>query len=149
MADKTVALACLFYGFIVFVIGVVSFVLPRKIADLRVRESLWLLGIFGLLHGFRAWLEVVEIYGINTMPDKTVFLLDMIGQYLNVTALLCLGQFTAEIAALVKRGIDWLRWVPLASFAAWVSTTVAPFVAPRFGIMLHKTAMTAMLILGG
>jgi hypothetical protein len=133
MDDKTLALACLFYGFIVVVIGAVSFLVPRKVADFRIRDSLWLLGTFGLLHGVRAWLEVIELLAPATTPDKTLFLLGVVGQYLNVMALLCIAQFTAEIVAVLRRGVEWLRWMPLAGLAAWMTTTFAPFVAHRMG----------------
>lgn len=138
MDEHTLALACLFYGFIVIVIGTVSFVVPRKVSDPRVRESLWLLGVFGLLHGIRAWLEVIEILAPATMADKTMFLLDIIGKYLNVMALLCLAQFTAEIVAAIKRGVEWLRWMPLAGLAAWMTTTCAPFIAHRLGFFVER-----------
>lgn len=145
MDDRTIALACLFYGFIVTVIGTVSFIVPRKVTDSRVRESLWLLGTFGLLHGFRAWLEVASLLAPTTTPDKTLFLLDVVGKYLNVAALLCLAQFTAEIAAALRRGIDWLRWVPLAGLATWMTTIFAPFIGHRLG-WLHT--VKAMFIIG-
>ena len=141
MDDRTLALACLFYGFIVVVIGAVSFIVPRKVSDSRIRESLWLLGTFGLLHGFRAWLEVVALLAPTTMPDKTLFLLGVIGTYLNVAALLCLAQFTAEIVAMVRRGVDWLRWVPLASLATWMTSTIAPFIGHRLGWLHTAKAM--------
>jgi len=142
MDDRTLALACLFYGFIVLVIGTVSFLVPRKVSDPRVRESLWLLGTFGLLHGFRAWLEVAQLLAPATMPDKTLFLLDVVGKYLNIMALLCLAQFTAEIVAVVKRGVEWLRWMPLAGLAAVMTTTLAPFVAQRIGwVVEHAPAI--------
>lgn len=133
MDDRTMALACLFYGFILTVIGAVSFIVPRKVSDPRIRESLWLLGTFGLLHGFRAWLEVAALLAPPTVPDKTLFLLDIVGKYLNIAALLCLAQFTAEIVATLRRGVEWLRWVPLASLATWMTSIIAPFVGHRLG----------------
>lgn len=131
--DSTLALACLFYGCIVVVIGVVSFIVPRKVSDARVRDSLWLLGTFGLLHGVRAWLQVIQILAPTTYSDKTFFLLDFVGFGLNIMALLCLAQFTAEIVAVLRRGLDWMRYMPLAGLAAWMASTFAPFVLQRLG----------------
>ncbi|MBM3465169.1 MAG: hypothetical protein FJX76_23985 [Armatimonadetes bacterium] len=136
--DRTLALACLFYGFIVVVIGVVSFLVPRKVSDARVRESLWLLGTFGLLHGMRAWLQVVEILAPPDYPDKTLFLLNFVAYGLNIMALLCLAQFTAEIVAVLRRGLDWMRWMPLAGLAAYMSSTFGPFLAQRLGWMVAR-----------
>lgn len=141
------ALACLFYGFIVVVIGVVSFIVPRKISDPRVRESLWLLGTFGLLHGVRAWIQVVEILAPATYSDRTLFLLDFVGFGLNVMALLCLAQFTAEIVTVLRRGLEWLRWMPLAGFAAWMASTVAPLVLQRLGWMVVRGPVPGIDIL--
>lgn len=133
MDDRTLALACLFYGFIVLVIGTVSFLVPRKVSDHRVRDSLWLLGTFGLLHGFRAWIEVASLLAPATMPDKTIFLLDVVGQYLNIMALLCLAQFTAEIVAVLRRGVEWLRWLPLAGLGTLMTTTIGPGIGQYLG----------------
>lgn len=145
--DHTLALACLFYGFIVVVIGAVSFVVPRKVSDPRVRDSLWLLGTFGLLHGVRAWIEVIEILAPATYADKTLFLLNFIGFGLNIMALLCLAQFTAEIVAVVRRGLEWLRWMPLAGLAAWMASTAGPLLVQRVEWALVRTP--AFLTLGG
>jgi hypothetical protein len=139
MDDRTLALACLFYGFIVVVIGVVSFIVPRKVSDSRVRESLWLLGTFGLLHGVRAWIQVIELLAPADYTDKTLFLLDFVGFGLNLMALLCLAQFTAEIVAVLRRGLAWMRWMPLAGLAAWMTSTMAPLLAQRFGWVLART----------
>lgn len=132
---RTLALACLFYGLIVAVIGVVSFILPRKVPDARVRESLWLLGTFGLLHAVRAWIQVLMILVPDSFPDKTVFLLDFIGFGLNFMALLCLAQFTAEIVALVRTRLSWMRWMPLTGLAVWMTSTVTPFLLNNGGTM--------------
>ena len=124
---RTLALACLFYGLIVAVIGVVAFILPRKVPDARVRESLWLLGTFGLLHAVRAWIQVIMLLVPDSFPDKTLFLLDFIGFGLNIMALLCLAQFTAEIVALIRTRLSWMRWMPLAGLAVWMTSAVGTF----------------------
>ncbi len=124
--DRTLTLACFYYGVIVVVIGVVSFVVPRKVKDLRLKDSLWLLGVFGLLHGLRAFLQVAELIAPATVTERTLFLLDFISIGLNVMALLCLAQFTAELMALAQRGLAWLRWMPLAGLAAWLALTIVP-----------------------
>src|SRR5260221_14792649 len=77
--DKTLALACLFYGCIVIIIGIVSFIVPRKVTDSRIKDSLWLLGVFGLLHGVRAFLQVAELIAPATVAERTLFLLDFVG----------------------------------------------------------------------
>ena len=127
--DRTLVLACIFYGFVVVVIGVVSCVLPRKVPDVRLRNALWLLGAFGLLHGVRAFLEVGQLCAPRSTSLGTLYVLDVVGKYMNVVALACLAQFTAEICAVARRGAAWLRWVPLAGLVLWISTVIVPLLS--------------------
>lgn len=110
-----------FYGLIVLAIGTAAFVVPRKVVSPKLRESLWLLGTFGLLHGLRSWMLVAEILAPSSVTDKSLVLLTMVGTSMNAMALLCLGQFTSELIALVRQNLAWTRWVPLGCFSTWIA----------------------------
>ena len=137
MDQTNIALACMFYGFVVSVIGIVAFIVPRKVSNRRLRESLWLLGTFGLLHGIRAWIEVLELIAPASTSEQSMFLLGFVSFGLNVMALLAISQFAAEIVTMLKRGVEWLRWVPLTGLALWVGVVLIPYSLRHLDVVKH------------
>jgi hypothetical protein len=135
-----------FYGLIVLAIGSAAFVVPRKVVSPKLRESLWLLGTFGLLHGLRSWMLVAEILAPSSVTDKSLVLLTMVGTAMNAMALLCLGQFTSELIALMRQSLAWTRWVPLSCFTTWLAVVGgSPVVAVRPALTVMWATLAALL----
>ena len=51
----------LFYGLAFFTLGISVIAKDKRVSNLKVAKFLWMLGVFGVLHGLHEWMELYQI----------------------------------------------------------------------------------------
>ena len=74
----------LLYGLAFFTLGVAILSRDTRLSELGIARILWLLAVFGIIHGFHEWLELLEQLnpGINTIPFSRLRLLVVSASFL-------------------------------------------------------------------
>jgi len=111
----------LVYGAVFLFLGVAIAAKDMKGSDLRLADKLWLLGMFGFLHGAHEWLELgVLIEGKNLSFEQIV--MEKSGAVLlGLLSFLFLLRFGTSLV----RGLDgwrtrWVTLLPLPLFLIWL-----------------------------
>lgn len=103
------------YGLSFFVLGLAIFIYPRENSALRLAKGLWLVGLFGLLHGLNEWVEMLAHAsapaGTSPLLAAKVVLLP--------SSFLCLLLYGTQQIQL-RKGRSWaLASLPLLLLAVW------------------------------
>ena len=51
------------YGLAFFVLGLVILVYPKKGSEFRLARHIWMIGVFGIVHGVNEWLDMFRAIG--------------------------------------------------------------------------------------
>ncbi len=81
----------LIYGLAFFTLGVAILSRDTRLSELGIAKILWLLAVFGIIHGFHEWLELLEQLnpGINTIPFSGFRLLVVSASFCFCSTLAC------------------------------------------------------------
>ena len=83
----------LFYGAIFLFLGVSIAAKDMKGSELRLADSLWLLGMFGFLHGTHEWIELGILVEGNHLTIQHIFSIKMLSVLLVFFSFMFLLQF--------------------------------------------------------
>lgn len=111
----------LFYGAAFLFLGVAITAKDMKGSDLRLAGSLWLLGMFGFLHGAHEWLELGPLIEGGNLSFHQLFVAKSVAAFLVILSFMFLLQFGISLVnVLVDKRIPWIRAVPVPLFLIWV-----------------------------
>src|SRR3990172_8322947 len=136
------------YGLAFFVLGLVMALQARTPARLHPLNYIWLLSVFGLLHGLSEWIALATILGM--LDPVPVANLDLGLKALSFAFLL---QFGAELLRVWRPGLNWLRALGPAIFLAWLLFILAaplggPVGSPAWLDLFDVTARYAIPFTG-
>ena len=136
------------YGLAFFVLGLVMALQARTPARLHPLNYIWLLSVFGLLHGLSEWIELATILGM--LDPVPVANLDLGLKALSFVFLL---QFGGELLRVWRPGLNWLRALGPAIFLAWLLFILAaplggPVGSPAWLDLFDVTARYAIAFPG-
>lgn len=114
-----------FYGLAFLVMGITIFLMPKKNDLLGLSEDLWLLGLFGLLHGMNEWVDMFILRG----SPFNVEILTVLGALLLPLSFASLLQFGVQAIFRGTRSFRSLRYLWIIVLAGWA---VACFLTPGF-----------------
>mgnify|MGYP000598573214 CR=1 FL=1 len=107
------------YGLVFFVLALVVLAYPKRLGAPRLKEALWYLGMFALVHALNEWAEMFRLLG----PPFGSWRLQAVGSLLLLP--LSFYFLVAFGATAMPEGARWLRYVPFGLLAVW-AVAVAP-----------------------
>lgn len=116
-----VYLLYLFYGASFLFLGVSIATKEMKGSELKLADSLWMLGVFGFLHGFHEWMKLGQL-----IEGKNLSLRQMIsGEGISVVLLVLSFLFLLQFGISLIRGLDakqvrWVKGIPAPLLLIWV-----------------------------
>jgi two-component system, NtrC family, sensor kinase len=119
----------LFYGLAFFTLGVAILSRDVRFSELAIAKILWLLAVFGIVHGFHEWLELLDLLDLELRsPAFSLFRLIVVS--LSFFCLLYFGLFLNLITISGERALQ----------------TTAPAVKALIGICALSLAGTAIYL---
>ena len=129
-------------------------------SNLRIADSLWMLAIFGLLHGLREWMEIYPLLEGEHLNKDQLFGVAVISAFLLIASLLFLLQFGLSLSRDTKRGraiwtagtyaalcVLWMVFVDLRDFGPNLLTVRKVQLGARNVIGLAGGAATSFAML--
>jgi diguanylate cyclase (GGDEF)-like protein/PAS domain S-box-containing protein len=103
------------YGLSFFALGLAVFIYPRGDSELKLARGLWLVGLFGMLHGLHEWVEMLALAtGSEGQPPFAI-----VEVILLPASFLCLLLYGTQQIQL-RRGRSWaLMALPVLLLAGW------------------------------
>ncbi|MDD5225887.1 MAG: ATP-binding protein [Candidatus Omnitrophica bacterium] len=114
-----------FYGLAFIVMGVVIFAMPKKNDLLGLSEDLWLVGLFGILHGLNEWVDLF----ILRASFFNVEVLRVLGALLLPLSFAPMLQFGVRTLSRGTRFFSPLKYLWIMALVGWA---VACFLTPGF-----------------
>lgn len=114
-----------FYGLAFLVLGAVIFLMPKKNDPLGLAGDLWLIGLFGLLHGMNEWVDLFILRG----SPFDVGMLTVVGALLLPLSFAPLLKFGVRSLFRGTRSFPSLDHLWVIALAGWAVTC---FVTPGF-----------------
>jgi two-component system, NtrC family, sensor kinase len=109
-----------FYGAAFLFLGISISVKELKASDLKLSQSLWMLGMFGFVHGFHEWLQLLPLIQGEYITRQEIFLIKLILLSMIILSFFFLLQFGLSlISALDKKQMNWIKWVPSMLVLLW------------------------------
>jgi len=103
------------YGLSFFALGLAVLIYPRADSRLKLARGLWLIGVFGLLHGLHEWAEMLT--RAAGAPGESPF--ETIKVLLLPLSFLCLVLY-GSLQIQMRRGRSWaLTILPVLLLAGW------------------------------
>src|SRR3990172_9211668 len=105
------------YGTAFLVLGLSITIKDMKGSDLPLKDSLWLLGMFGFTHGAREWIEIYPLIEGDRLAPSGIFQAKAVSVAMMLVSFLFLLRFGLSLAQGIKgRRLWWLTGVPIALF---------------------------------
>ena len=104
-----------FYGLAFLIMGVLTFAMSQKRDLLGLSEDLWLLGLFGLLHGVHEW---VDMFILRSSPVHAE-VLTVFGAWLLPLSFFPLFQFGMRILFRGTRPFPFLKYLWMVLLVGW------------------------------
>jgi signal transduction histidine kinase/HAMP domain-containing protein len=134
-----------FYGLAFIVMGLVIFLMPKRNDLLGLSEDLWLLGLFGLLHGANEWVDLFILRG----SPFNVEVLTTLGALLLPFSFVPLLQFGVRTLFRGTRSFPSLKHFWVIALAGWAVACflsrgfLIPGIVARYFICLPGALLTA------
>jgi two-component system, NtrC family, sensor kinase len=110
----------LFYGASFLFLGVSIASKDMKGSDLQLADKLWLLGMFGFLHGAHEWLELGPLIEGANLTYNQIFAEKAAAAFLAVLSFLFLLQFGISLVCVLdSRRFRWAAALPAPLFLLW------------------------------
>ena len=108
------------YGLSFFALGLAVLIYPRADSQLKLARGLWLIGVFGLLHGLHEWAEMLT--RAAGAPGESPF--EVIKVLLLPLSFLCLILY-GSLQIQMRRGRSWaLTLLPVLLLAGWATAVL-------------------------
>jgi len=133
------------YGLAFIALGVIIFASGKKGEFLDVSREIWLIGVFGIVHGFNEWVDLFILIG---KPFDTDALM-LTGSLLLPVSFVCLVVFGTRVIARSRPAYRWLNALGYICFLGWISAFVfikdltACGILARYFICIPGTLLTA------
>lgn len=109
-----------FYGAAFLFLGISISVKDLKASDLKLSNSLWMLGMFGFIHGLHEWLQLLPLIQGEQMTRQEIFLIKLILLSTIILSFFFLLQFGLSlISALDKKQMKWIKGIPFLLVLLW------------------------------
>ena len=108
------------YGQAWFVLAMMALLNSRRRSQLPLARSIWLLGLYGIIHAFREWGFVFIPIQATYLPEQIMSLMQWAHLMLLPVSFLFLLAFTVHLAVHLDLGPRWLWMIPGLIMAAWV-----------------------------
>jgi signal transduction histidine kinase len=122
------------YGEAFFVLGLAIALQSRKHSQLALAKRLWLLAVFGIVHGIYEWGSVFIPIQQTYLPAGVIGILRVLQLVLEAVSFLALFQFGVELLALASRRLWWSTALPSLLFLIW-----------GIGLLVAETRLQATL----
>lgn len=103
------------YGLAFFILGVSILIYPKKDSAFMLSRTLWLLGLYGIIHGISEWIDMFTL-----LYRKYAFALHFIGMFFLSVSFLCLVKFGVRNIVSIKKRCLVLSYLPWALFILWL-----------------------------
>ena len=103
------------YGLAFIMLGVIVFTIPKKSQFINLFDDLWLLGLFGFIHGTCEWIDLFILRG----RPFNVEILKTAGDILFPVSFLFLVMFAAQLILRVNPKFSWLKFFGPVVFLGW------------------------------
>ena len=104
------------YGLAFFVLGLVILIYPKKGSKFDLAQCIWMVGVFGIVHGLNEWLDMFIRIGGPLPPN----LLAQVRMFVLPASFFWLVQFGATILSQSVKGGRVLRMIPVLLAAGWL-----------------------------
>jgi len=104
------------YGLAFFVLGLVILVYPKKGSKFDLAQCIWMVGVFGIVHGLNEWLDMFIRIGGPLPPD----LLAWLRMFVLPASFFWLVLFGATILSRNAKRRRLLRMVPVLLAVGWL-----------------------------
>ncbi len=115
----------LFYGLAFIALSLVMALQARSHVQVLLIDSLWILAVFGFLHGAHEWVAMAVMLQGNTMGNVALALVQSGNLVLNAISFAFLMQFGIELAVQLKQWPAWPRWIPASLGLVIIAIAVA------------------------
>jgi signal transduction histidine kinase len=129
------------YGEAFFVLGLAIALQSRKHSQLALARHLWLLAVFGIVHGIYEWGAVFIPIQQTYVPASVVSFLRIVQLVLGAMSFLALYQFGVELVLIGTRKWRWLSGLPVGAFLGWA---LVIFLAESYG----RATLDQVVVLG-
>jgi diguanylate cyclase (GGDEF)-like protein/PAS domain S-box-containing protein len=137
------------YGLSFFALGLAVFLYPRRASELRLAKGLWLVGLFGLLHGLNEWMEMLARTAWS--PEDPPFAVFKV--VLLPASFLCLTLY-GSVQIQMRRGRSFsLAALPVVLMLCWMAAVLfserrllAADVWARYLLAVPGTLLAALAI---
>jgi signal transduction histidine kinase len=90
-------------------------------SDLQLADSLWMLGMFGFLHGAHEWLELGPLIEGKTLSFQEIFVVKAAAALLLLLSFMFLLQFGISLVRVLDgKRVRWIKAVPALLFLIWI-----------------------------
>ncbi|MCK4912875.1 MAG: PAS domain S-box protein, partial [Candidatus Omnitrophica bacterium] len=137
-----------FYGLAFILMGLFIFVIPKKQDLLGLSDNLWLVGLFGLLHGLNEWADLFILKG----EPFDIEGLKTIGTFLLPISFIFLVIFGARVIVKNNNKLQWLNFLWAVCALIWAGAyfftkdTVVFGAVARYFICIPGTLLTAFAL---
>ncbi|HTG00920.1 MAG TPA: ATP-binding protein [Nitrospirota bacterium] len=112
----------LLYGAVFLFLGVAIVAKDMKGSDLKLADKLWMLALFGFLHGIHEWLDLGPMIEGENMGFHLLYLVKVLSTTTEIISFICLLQFGVSLVRVLDvNRIRWAGAIPAVLAAAWVS----------------------------
>jgi signal transduction histidine kinase len=109
-----------FYGAAFLLLGISILGKDLKASDLKLSNSLWMLGTFGFIHGFHEWLQLLPLIQGERMIRQEILLIKLISLAAIILSFFFLFRFGLSlISALDRERTKWVKGIPCALILLW------------------------------
>lgn len=112
------------YGQAFFVLGLAIAFHSRKHSQLALAKRLWLLAVFGIVHGIYEWGAVFIPIQATYLPGSAISVLQLLQLILGAISFLALFQFGVELVVVRSRRLQWISMLPPTVFVLWAMVTL-------------------------
>jgi PAS domain S-box-containing protein len=105
------------YGLAFFVLGLVILIYPKRGSKFDLAQCIWMVGVFGIIHGLNEWLDMFIRIGGPLPPN----LLAWVRVFVLPASFFWLVQFGVTILARNAKRRRLLRMVPVFLAVAWLA----------------------------
>jgi PAS domain S-box-containing protein len=105
------------YGLAFFVLGLVILVYPKKGSKFDLAQSIWMIGVFGIIHGLNEWLDMFIRIGGPLPPN----LLAQVRMFVLPASFFWLVQFGTTVLSQNVRRRRLLRGIPVLLVVGWLA----------------------------
>ncbi len=114
--DVPMALVFFVYGLAFFILGFAILLYPKKDSSFKFANDLWLLAVFGVLHGINEWIDMFLL--LRKLEPLTI-----IRGFILPVSFLFLVQFGVKIIVGTKKKNSALKALPYVLFIVWALLT--------------------------